>query len=376
MQRTSFSVRFLTPSLPPQEAIDRYFERSREAAWFSNFGPCHELLVERLEAYLGGGVSCVPVANCTLGLMIALRATAGLPEPGRREVILPSFTFAAAIEAVLWAGFEPVFADVEQESWHLAPEAVSGALRSRGNRVAAVLACSTFGTPPSDELRSAWESACAGAGVALVVDSAPGFGAVGEDGRPLAGQGDAEVFSFHATKPFAIGEGGLVVTPDPALAGKLRELANFGFDEGLVRDLPGLNAKLSEWHAAVALAVLDGFGDVLARRRTHAAELRDLIEPLGYELQAGCEHGPWQFVPALAPSRAARDEALATARAAGIELRSYFDPPLNEMPAFRDVPRADPLETTASLAARAISLPMANSWPPGTTEAIARCLEA
>ena len=67
-------LRFLTPELPSVAEIERYFARSRERNWFANGGPCYELLAERLSARLGGEVHCVPVANCTLGLMIALRA--------------------------------------------------------------------------------------------------------------------------------------------------------------------------------------------------------------------------------------------------------------------------------------------------------------
>ena len=369
-------MRFLTPDFPPADAIERYFERSREASWYSNFGPCHELLVERLETQLGADVRCVPVANCTLGLMLALRASAGEPEGERREVVLPSFTFAASIEAVMWAGFEPVFADVDPSAWHLAPEALDAALREREGRVAAVLACATFGTPPLAPLCAEWERLSSAAGAGLVLDSAAGFGAANEDGVGLvAGQGDAEVFSFHATKPFAIGEGGLVTTRDADLAARVRTLANFGFEDGIVAGQAGLNAKLSEWGAATALAVLEGYGHVLERRRAHAAELRARLEPLGYEFQQGCERSPWQFVPVLAPSPGVRDAALAAAAADGIELRSYFDPPLSEMPAFAGAARAGSLETTEWLAARALSLPMATAWPADTIPRIASCLE-
>jgi dTDP-4-amino-4,6-dideoxygalactose transaminase len=369
-------VRFLTPEFPPPEAIESYFERSRGASWFSNFGPCHELLVERLESYLGTDVRCVPVANCTLGLMLALRAVAGTPDGERREVVLPSFTFPASIEAILWAGFEPVFVDVERASWQLAPEALGDALRARQGRVAAVMACATFGTPPPRVLREAWEGLCGQAGVGLVVDSAAGFGAVSEDDPdgPLAGQGDAEVFSFHATKPFAIGEGGLVTTRDPELATRVRELANFGLVDGIVREHVGLNAKLSEWHAAAALAVLDGYPGVLERRRAYAARLRRRLEPLGYVFQEGCARSPWQFVPTLAPSPEARDAALSGGGEAGIELRSYFDPPLTEMPAFSRFAVAGGLEATEWLAARSVSLPMALQDPDDAIDSIERCL--
>ena len=78
-------IRFQAPQIPAVRGVAAYFALAEEARWYSNRGPCHELLVERLERYLGPGVSCVPVANATLGLMVALRAMTGsAPDAGVR----------------------------------------------------------------------------------------------------------------------------------------------------------------------------------------------------------------------------------------------------------------------------------------------------
>ncbi len=366
-------IRFQAPQLPPVDAVAAYFARAEAARWYSNRGPCHELLVERLEAYLGG-VRCVPVANATLGLMLGLRALAGARDARRREVLMPSFTFAATINAVLWAGLEPVFVDVEPRAWHLDPEALADALDARAATTAAVLAGSTFGTPPPAAQRTAWEHAARTAGVPLLVDSAAGFGAVADDGRVLARQGDLEVFSFHATKPFAIGEGGVVSTRDDELARRMTRLANFGFDDGVVHADAGLNAKLPEWSAATALAVLDGYDDVLARRRATAERMLEGLEAHGYQRQAAAEGAAWQFVPVLAPSPAVRAAALESARRHDIEVRTYFSVPLHRMPAFASVPSAGGLACTDDLAERALSLPMANDLSPRDTDAIVGAL--
>jgi dTDP-4-amino-4,6-dideoxygalactose transaminase len=368
-------IRFQTPQLPPVAEIAAYYARSEEARWYSNRGPCHELLTERLEAYLGPDVRCVPVGNATVGLMLGLRALVGA-RPERREVVLPSFTFAATVSAVLWAGLEPVFADVEEHSWHLDPFALRDALRGRGDRVGAIVACSTFGTPPATAQRMAWELAAREAGVPLLVDSAAGFGATAEDGLRLGRQGDAEVFSFHATKPFAIGEGGLLTTTLQEVAERAARLANFGFENGVVRDAPGLNAKLPEWAAATALAVLDRYDGVLAGRRAAAAEILGALKPHGYTWQSGTEAAAWQFVPVLAPSERVRDAALDLARERDIELRTYFSVPLHRMPAFASAPVAGDLRRTEDLAARALSLPMANDQSAGDRDAIVSCLVA
>jgi dTDP-4-amino-4,6-dideoxygalactose transaminase len=368
-------IRFQAPQLPRVEDVAAYFARSEEIGWYSNRGPCHELLVERLEDFLGC-VRCVPVANATLGLMLALRALVGTAGGRRREVLIPSFTFAATINAVLWAGLEPVFVDVEGDSWHLDPTNVEHALAARSGSVAAVLACSTFGVPPSAAHRAAWQDAARAAGVALLVDSAAGFGATDDDGQVLGGQGEAEVFSFHATKPFAIGEGGLVTTKDDEIADRIKELANFGFEGGIINANIGLNAKLPEWSAATALAVLDRYDDVLARRRASAGRIVEELSQHGYQGQSGAGGAAWQFVPVLAPTRAVRTAALKCAQSDEIEVRSYFSVPLHRMPAFASVPIAGGLRRTEDLAARALSLPMANDLGASDLDAIVASLVA
>lgn len=368
-------IRFQAPQLPPVDDIAAYFARADDVRWYSNRGPCHALLVERLEDFLGGG-RCVPVANATLGLMLGLRALVGVGDERRREVLMPSFTFVATINAVRWAGLEPVFVDVLECSWHLDPTRLEHALAARAGSVAAVLACSTFGVPPPTAVRSAWEDAARAASVPLLVDSAAGFGAVGEDGMMLGHQGDAEVFSFHATKPFAIGEGGLVTTTNDDVARRITRLANFGLEGGIVDTEVGLNAKLPEWSAATALAVLDGYGEVLTRRRECARRMLEGVERHGYEQQSGADGAAWQFVPVLAPSPAVRTAALDIARRNDIEVRSYFSVPLHKMPAFASVPNVSGLPRTDDLAERALSLPMANDLSTGDIDAIVASLVA
>jgi dTDP-4-amino-4,6-dideoxygalactose transaminase len=354
-------LRFLTPELPPVAAIEQYFESARADRWFSNGGPCHRLLVERLVAHAGGDVEVVPVANCTLGLVLAMRALLDARRPSGRKALLPSFTFPATASTVVWCGLEPVFVDVDPECWHLDPAAVADALERHHGEVAVVVACSTFGVPPPPDVTAAWESASREASVPLLVDSAAGFGARDARGRPLGAQGDVEAFSFHATKPMAIGEGGIVTTRAPDLARAIRELTNFGFaPDRAVHGTPGLNAKLDEWHAATALAALDRLDDVLAARRAIAESLLPELSALGLSLQRGSELGTWQFVPARAGSAEARSAVVAAGAASGVEVRCYFSPPLHLMPAFAHCVRAGDLSVTEDLSTRMLSLPMAN----------------
>ena len=362
-------IPFQRPSLPPTEEIDRYLELSRGERWFSNSGPCWRLLRDRLGER--AGAYCVPVASGTLGLMAALAAVLEAPGSGaKRGAVMPSFTFLATAQAAAWAGLEPRLADIAPDHWHLDPALLERALRE-GEEIGAVLAVSAFGTPPPAEARQRWESACREAGVPLVVDSAAGFGAVAEDGVPIGAQGDVEVVSFHATKPFAIGEGGAVFTRDRTLRDRLELAVNFGFRPDRSVGLPGgLNAKMSELHAATALAVLDRLDSILERRRSLATSLCARAGA-GVEWQAGAERSTWQFVPAVLDSEERR-ERLAAACSGQIETRIYYDPLHDLAPGYPTV--SDGLERTEELHRRIICLPMANDLSAAEEETIGAVL--
>ena len=364
-------IRFQRPSLPPPAAIERYLAAAREERWFSNFGPCCRLLRERLRD--ATGCDAVPVANATLGLIVAVAALARRGPRGAREALVPSFAFAASAQSAVWNGLEPVFVDVADDHWHLAPAELERALDERSGRVAIVIALSSFGTPPPPEVRTRWEAACRNAGVPLLVDSAAGFGARAADGVPVGAQGDAEVVSFHAVKPLAIGEGGAVFSRDSELAAEIERLAQFGFDEKrIVTTRRGINAKLSEPAAAVALAALDDFERHLAARSEAATRIVDHL-PRGFEPQRGHEHGTWQFVPVTAKTPQLRAAVLSFAEGT-VEVRTYYEP-LHGMPAFANTQRVGELGMTDDLARRMLSLPMADDLNGDEIDAIVATLD-
>jgi dTDP-4-amino-4,6-dideoxygalactose transaminase len=366
-------IRFLRPQLPSQTVVERYLELAREERWFSNEGPCAKLLSDRLSARIGQGARCVPTANGTLGLMVCLRALTESSSPRATHVVLPSFTYVATLSAVVWAGLEPVFCDVGPDHWHLSPDQLEVAIGERKSSLACLLPCSTFGTAPPRSVRARWETLGREAGVPVLVDSAAGFGSTDEDGAELGTQGDAEVFSFHATKPLAIGEGGAISARDDGLIARIRQLTSFGLDED--RSLPaapGLNARMSEPHAAIGLAALDRYDEVLSARRQRAATL---TERLGQQLefQPGSAASTWQFVPALAPTRQSRNAILAHARDKKIEMRAYHQP-LHLFPTLSHYPTAGSLEVTEYLASRVLSLPMANDISNDELDEICACV--
>jgi dTDP-4-amino-4,6-dideoxygalactose transaminase len=366
------TVPYQRPWLPPAEAVLAYYRRAEEVRHFSNRGPCARLLEDRLSERLGG-VRCVTFANCTQAIATALRVALGRPPGPRRLVATPAYTFTATACAIVDAGFEPLFVDVEPDGWQLDPASLEAALAEHGDAVAAVLSCSTFGTPASGALLADWTRITAAHGVPLLLDSAAAFGATDDAGVPAGARGVTELFSFHATKPFAIGEGGMLATPDEHVAEEARRLQNFGLDpQTRVSTAAGTNAKLSELAAASGLAMLDAFDEQLGRRRERVARLRAALDgaPLGW--QGGAEASTWQVVPAVARDAAARDAIRAAAAAAGVEVRAPFDPPLHGHPAFAAAPRVA-LPVSEELARRSVALPMANDL---TDDEVARIAEA
>jgi dTDP-4-amino-4,6-dideoxygalactose transaminase len=365
-------LRFQRPTLPSGEAIERYLALAREKRWFSNFGPCSELLRARLTEATAR--PCVPVSNATVGLMVAVAALGEEAPHEAREALVPSFAFAASAQAAAWNGLQPVFVDVARGHWHLDPDCLEAALDARRGRVAVVIALSSFGVPPPAAVRKRWEAACKQAGVPLLVDSAAGYGAVSEDAVPVGAQGDIEVVSFHALKAVSAGEGGAVFCRDEELAGRVAHLANFAFDERhQVTRANGLNAKMSEPSAAIALASLDELPASLAVRRELAVKLLGLL-PEEFEQQTDNRRSTWQFVSVAAPDPQRRTAVLGEAARRQMGFRTYYDP-LHLMPAFADSPRADDLAVTDDLGARMLSLPMAVDLDDAQIAAVAETVQ-
>jgi dTDP-4-amino-4,6-dideoxygalactose transaminase len=273
---------------------------------------------------------------------------------------MPSFTFPATAQAALWGGLRPRLIDIDPNNWHLDPTRLERVLGSEAQDTGVVLAVCAFGTPPPAETRLRWENACRSADLPLIIDSAAGFGAIADDGTPVGAQGDLEVVSFHATKPFAVGEGGAVFTRNRALRDRVELVINFGLapDHSVILER-GLNGKMSELHAATGLAVLDEFDAILDRRRDAAAVIRSQA-PADIKWQEGCEHPTWQFLPVAFPDRATRTRAAHT-RDARVEVRTYYEP-LHQMAPFMHFPVVDgDLSQTVALHDRILCLPMANN---------------
>jgi dTDP-4-amino-4,6-dideoxygalactose transaminase len=349
-------VPFLRPSVVRKEAYLQYLAAIDDARWYSNYGPLNTEFERRVrERWFQGRGAVTTVCNATIGLMLAIAESR---RPGARYAVMPSFTFAATPLAAMWCGLTPYFVDVRPGDWCPDETQVARLVDELGSELAVVVPYATFGTA----LDLAPYARLVERGVPVVVDAAPGFGTrhLGRyygDGFP-----GTVVFSLHATKAFGIGEGGLVYSADPARIARVRQAANFGFSDAREALGQGLNGKLPELGAAVALATLDDYPAKTATRRRIDGWYRQLFAEhgllaRGFALQQTVGEVPTQFLSAVCPPGRPRAEILGGLAAGGIECRTYFSPACHEQAAFRQAPR-QPLPLTEDLAPRILSLPL------------------
>lgn len=338
------------PRVADPRGVAKVVEQILESGILTN-GPHVRALEERAADYLGVR-HCVAVASCTAGLTLVLRV-ADLSG----DVLLPSFTFAATAHAVAWNGLTPRFVDVDPETLTLSSEAVA---RAVGVRTSAVLATHVYGTPCDvDGLAAVGRRN----GLRLFFDAAHAFGSRYR-GTRVGGFGDAEVFSLSPTKVLIAAEGGIIATNDDLIAERCRIGRDYGNPGDYDCRFVGLNARLSEVHAAIALASLDDLDDRLARREELAVAYRralDTVPGIRFpEIRAGDASTFKDLTilvdPDLFGLDADRLHDVLTAE--GIETKRYYSPAVHRMRAYRIRGSEPVLPVTDMASARALTLPL------------------
>ena len=341
-----FRYRFTRPALPRPEEWLPHLTQAYQQRRFSNNGPVLRRFARALAGHVGNDEREVAlVSNATAGIAATLMAL-GVEGP----VAMPAFTFAATAHAAILAGCTPVFCDVDESTWELDPAATARAVEAHGCK--AILHVRSLGLCRDLE---PLEAVAREAGVPLVVDSAAAFGGRDDGGSPVGGAGDAEIFSFHATKVFAIGEGGAVIAP-PHIARKVRRVINFAFagDNVVGR---GLNAKMSEFPAAVGLAMLERVDEHVEARAAAVARLAETARLAGATTPTNAGRPPWQCLPVLVATEEQREAVVGTLQGRGIEARRYYSPALHRMRAFARF-ATQSLPVTDAMSARMVCFPV------------------
>ena len=341
-----------TPNTGSREKLFARIEDLLERNWLTNRGPYVKEFEEKV-AQMVGIKHCIAMANGTIALEIAIRA---LGMTG--EVIVPSFTFIATAHALQWQGIKPVFCDIDAAAHNIDPAAVEALItpRTTGN-----IGTHVWGRPCHIEnlTRIAGKH-----NLKLLFDAAHAF-ACSYKGRMIGRFGDAEVFSFHATKFFNTFEGGAVVTDNDELAEKIRLMKNFGF-AGVDKVIYiGTNGKMNEVSAAMGLTSFESMAEFIEANRNNYLYYKEKLMPIpGIEIAPYNEKEKCNYQYVVLEIDAStfgvsRDELVKIFSAENIRARRYFYPGCHLMEPYATLDRGSmpKLPRTDVLCERVLTLP-------------------
>jgi dTDP-4-amino-4,6-dideoxygalactose transaminase len=313
---------------PPIDQYISYLEKIWQSGWTTNNGPLTKQLTEALRVYLGV-THLELVANGTLALQLAIKA---LNLKG--EIITTPFSYVATTTAILWEGCEPIFVDIEKKTFCIDAEQIEDAITER---TSAILATHVYGYPCDVEKI---EQIARKYNLKIIYDAAHAFG-INLNSQSILKHGDVSTLSFHATKLFHTSEGGALFYRDESVGkniGLMKKFGHIGEDDYL---MVGINAKISELHAAMGLCVLPKVKENIANRRM-VSEYYDslligerLIHP---EKIKGLEYN-YAYYPVVFPSHNVMMKVRQSLIDCGVVPRRYFHPSLNTLPYLRSNPQ-------------------------------------
>jgi dTDP-4-amino-4,6-dideoxygalactose transaminase len=353
----------MRPKLPDARSLAPYLAEIDNARVYSNFGPLSIRLESRLAAHFGAAEGTITtLANATLGLTLAL--TAQDAQTGTLCVV-PGWTFVASAQAAILAGLIPYFVDVDPQTWALDPDGIDEVIARAPGRVGAVMPVAPFGG--SIDV-NAWDRFRRRTGLPVAIDAAAGFDTVLPTATPA-------IVSLHATKVLGVGEGGFVLCGNLDLVRNIRTRSNFGFHGSRQAAIPAINAKLSEYHAAVGLAALDEWIPARAEWLDLAADYRHrLSRSRMAELQAGFGE-TWVSSVCLLDLRATdADHLEKRMNAEGIETRRWWGHGAHAHSSMSGWPRT-PLPTTERLAKSTLAVPMFRDMKTADVDRVIDCIE-
>jgi dTDP-4-amino-4,6-dideoxygalactose transaminase len=263
-------LRLIAPTPPKLSEHSAELAEIEEAGIYSNYGPVNTRFEHELIETVFQTGKCLTVCNATLGLMLAIREVMGEDLPAeRRYALMPSFTFAAGAQAALWCGLTPLLCDIDPETWLPSEESEEALLEQYRDQIAVIVPYATFGNI-LDLAR--YDALSEKYGVPIVVDAAASLGSLDAKGIAFgSGFRWPVIFSMHATKVFAVGEGGVIYCADPDRIARLRAMGSFGFGQERSAMSIGLNSKLSEVAALTASLQLRNFSTAVL----HSPMLRE-----------------------------------------------------------------------------------------------------
>lgn len=306
--------------LPPIDEYKEYIDQIWENNQLTNNGSLLKKFEQEVTNYLKVE-NFQFVTNGTLALQLALRAL----DITDGEVITTPFSYVATTSAILWERCQPVYVDIDPKTLNIDPSKIEKAITKKTK---AILAVHVFGNPCDVE---AIEKIAKKHNLKVIYDAAHAFG-VKYKGKSLLSYGDIAICSFHATKLFHTIEGGGIVAKDESVQKKLRLLKKFGHDEDDHYQL-GINAKASEFQAAMGLSNLKYIDDIVVERKRLTVSYDKLLRKRnrGQIIGSGVRYN-YAYYPVIFDSEEMMKEVLEKLSAINIYPRRYFYPSLNKLP--------------------------------------------
>lgn len=316
------------PNIGNREKFEERVNDILDRRWLTNAGRYVQEFERRVAEYTGVE-HCIAMCNATVALEITIRAL-GLTG----EVLIPSFTFVATAHSLQWQEITPVFCEINPQTYSIDPHKVEAMITPR---TSGIIGVHVFGRPCDVD---ALTDIAQRHNLKLLFDSAHAFGC-SHNGRMIGGFGDAEVFSFHATKFLNSLEGGAVVTNSRELAEKIRLMKNFGFIDYDQVGYVGTNGKMNEVAAAMGITNLENIeAFVETNHRNYKQYERELANIPGLQLikYNKKEHCNYQYIVLEIDQEAVgidRDLLVRILHAENVLARKYFYPGCHQMEPYR-----------------------------------------
>jgi perosamine synthetase len=316
------------PSLEGNEA--EYVMDCIKSSWISSTGKYIEQF-EELFASFCGVKHAITCSNGTTALHLALLALDLQPD---EEVLVPTLTFVASANAVVYCGAKPVFVDVEPDIWTIDPGKIEQKItpRTRG-----IIAVHLAGHPAA---MSAILAIAKRHNLWVLEDAAQAHGAE-VNGKKSGAMGDVATFSFFGNKIITTGEGGMVTTNDDAIAAKVRILKNHGMDprRRYWHPMVGYNYRMTNIQAAIGVAQMEQISNQLEKRKEivewYRQELQGVPGITWQQERSWARHVWWMFTAVLGEEfDVNRDELMVRMRERGIETRPVVYP-MHQLPPYR-----------------------------------------
>jgi len=318
-------VRFNLPFLVDRGKYDKYLNQIWQDNWHTNNGPLLRELEHELASYLQVD-RVIGVANGTLGLQIVLRYLSERTK--NREIITTPFSYVATSSSILWQNMTPVFVDIEENTLNIDHKVIEEAITEN---TAAILATHVFGNPCEvDQLNEI----ATNHNIPVVYDAAHCFG-VEYKGKSIFHYGFASIVSFHATKLFHMVEGGGIISNELRLNEFALKARNFGHDGFHNYSCIGINAKCSEYHAAMGLALLGDIDEIIARRKSqynlYINKLKWSKKMRQQLINGDCNIYNYSYLPVIFESSNLLERVIGQLEDLNIQTRRYFYPSLNRI---------------------------------------------